>query len=312
MAHTHTAPSTSATRLFLTVFLNLLITAVEIIGGIWSGSLSLISDALHNLSDGVAIIISYIAIKLSIHPNTEQYTFGLKRAEILAAILNSATLIGISAFLFKEAYHRFRTPESIAGGLMIGVAAIGLIANVIGTLLLRKGSQQNMNIRSVYLHLLSDAVSSLAVIIGGVGIYYFDIYWIDPILTVLIALYIIYESFEIVKKAVNVLMMGTPEAISLQRIQRELEALPGVEDIHHVHVWRMNERDIHFEAHIDVKDMPVSECAQISARIEEKLYELYKINHVTLQFEYNSCELKGLVYNHQHDQERIQEEVKKK
>lgn len=297
--HTHAEPSTSTTRLFVTVLLNFLITVVEIVGGILSGSLSLISDALHNLSDGVAIIITYIAMKLSTRPNTERYTFGLKRAEILAAILNSATLIGIGVFLFKEAYHRFRTPEPIAGGLMIAVALTGLVANVIGTLLLRQGSQQNMNIRAAYLHLLSDAVSSVAVICGGVAIYFFDVAWVDPILTVLIAAYIIYESVEIVREAVNVLMMGAPEDLSLQHVQRELEAVPGVQNIHHVHVWRMNDHDIHFEAHVDVADMPVSQCQQITRQIEEKLHDLHEITHVTLQFECNACSVKGLLYNHQ-------------
>lgn len=298
--HTHTDSSTSATRLFLTVLLNLLITVVEIIGGILSGSLSLISDALHNLSDAVAIVISYIAIKLSSRPNTERYTFGLKRAEILAAILNSGALIGIGLFLFKEAYHRFVAPQPIAGGLMLGVAVVGLTANVIGTLLLRQGAKGNMNIRSAYLHLFSDAISSVAVILGGAAIYYLNVFWIDPLLTVLIAAYIIYESLEIVKEAVNVLLMGAPETVSLQRVQQELEAVPGVQNIHHVHVWRMNEQDIHFEAHVDVEDIPVSACQQISKQIEDKLHDLYEITHVTLQFECNRCELKGLVYNHQH------------
>lgn len=298
--HTHTTQATSTTRLLLTVLLNFLITAVEIIGGIFSGSLSLISDALHNLSDGIAIIISYIALKLSTRPNTERYTFGLKRAEILAAILNSGTLIGISVFLFKEAYLRFVSPETIAGGLMIGVAAIGLAANVTGTLLLRAGSQQNMNIRSAYLHLFSDAVSSLAVIIGGLAIHYFDVYWIDPLLTVLIALYIIRESFEIVKEAVNVLMMGTPGTISLPQLQQGLEHLPGVENIHHVHVWQMSEHDIHFEAHVDVTDRLVSDCTSLSTQIEKTLHDLYHITHVTLQFESNRCTHKELVYHHHH------------
>ncbi|MDY0094433.1 MAG: cation diffusion facilitator family transporter [Candidatus Vecturithrix sp.] len=298
--HTHTDSSTSATRLFLAALLNLLITVTQIVGGLLSGSLSLISDALHNLSDAAAIVISYIAIKLSGRPNTERYTFGLKRAEILAAILNSGALIGLGVFLFKAAYDRFMQPEPIAGGLMIIVAVVGLVANVIGTLLLRQGAQGNMNIRSAYLHLLSDTVSSVAIVFGGAAIFWWNIPWIDPLLTVLIAAYIIYESIEIVKEAVNVLLMGAPETVSLQRVQQELEAVPGVQNIHHVHVWRLNEQDIHFEAHVDVEDMPVSACQQISKQIEDKLHELYEITHVTLQFECNRCELKGLVYNHQH------------
>ena len=303
--HTHTDSLTSAGRLFLTVLLNLLITVVEIVGGILSGSLSLISDALHNLSDAAAIIISYLALKLSARPNTERYTFGLKRAEILAAILNSGALIGIGVFLFKAAYDRLVTPEPIAGGLMIGVAVVGLVANVIGTWLLRQGAQANMNIRSAYLHLLSDAVSSVAVVLGGAAIFFWNITWIDPLLTALIAVYIIYESFAIVKEAVNVLLMGAPESVSLQRVRQELESVPGVQNIHHVHVWRMNDQDIHFEAHVDVEDMPVSACRRISAQIEEKLHDLYEITHVTLQFECNTCTHKELVYHHHdhHDKE---------
>lgn len=295
--HVHTDSLTSATRLFLTMLLNLLITVVQIAGGILSGSLSLISDALHNLSDAAAIIISYIAIKLSARANTERYTFGLKRAEILAAILNSGALIGVGLFLFKAAYDRFMAPVPIAGGLMIGVAIVGLVANVIGTLLLRQGAQTNLNVRSAYLHLLSDTVSSVAVVLGGVAIFFWNITWIDPLLTALIAVYIIYESFAIVKEAVNVLLMGAPGAISLIAMQQELERLPGVENIHHVHVWQMSEHDIHFEAHVDVTDRLVSECAPLSAQIQKRLYDLYHITHVTLQFECNTCTSKELVYN---------------
>ncbi|MBD3307789.1 cation diffusion facilitator family transporter [candidate division KSB3 bacterium] len=298
MAHAHHHPApTSATRLFVTVVLNLLITIVQIVGGLLSGSLSLISDAFHNLSDGIAILISYGALKLSERPNTARYTFGLKRAEILAAVLNSGVLIGIGVFLFKEAYDRFVAPEPIAGGLMLVVAVVGLVPNVIGTLLLREGSKHNMNIRSAYLHLFADSVSSVAVILGGVAIYVWEVYWIDPLLTVLIGLYILLQSFDIVREAVNVLMMGTPEMVSLDRVRQEVEAIPRVHNIHHVHVWRMNEQDIYFEAHVDVEDMPVSETKEVSAAIEAKLHELYEIHHMTLQFECDACEQKGLVYD---------------
>jgi len=291
----HSHKNTSTIRLFVTMLLNFLITIAEVIGGIYSGSLSLISDALHNFSDGIAIIISYIAIRLNEQPRNEKYTFGLKRAEILAAIINSGILIAICIYLFREAYNRFTHPETISGGIMISVAGIGLTANIIGTLLLHKGAHNNINIRSAYLHLLSDAFSSVGVIIGGVAIYFFRIYWIDPLLTVLISLYVLLQSFKIVKEAMNILLMSTPVQISMDRIREELESIPEVKNIHHVHIWRLSEHDIHFEAHVDVDDITVSESSGISSLIEDKLLKNFKINHVTLQFECDRCESKSLV-----------------
>jgi len=291
----HSHNNTSTVRLFVTMMLNFVITIAEVIGGIFSGSLSLISDALHNFSDGIAIIISYIAIRLNEHPKNEQYTFGLKRAEILAAIINSGVLIAICIYLFKEAYSRFINPEVISGGIMISVAGIGLAANIIGTLLLHKGAHSNMNIRSAYLHLLSDAFSSVGVIIGRASIYCFRIYWIDPLLTVLISLYVLLQSFNIVKEAMNILLMSTPAQISMDRIRKELESIPDVINIHHVHIWRLSEHDIHFEAHVDVEDMTVHESSRISSLIENKLLQNFNINHVTLQFECDRCESKSLV-----------------
>ncbi len=293
--HGHTDGATSTTRLFVTMTLNFLITVVEVIGGLVSGSLSLLSDALHNFSDGISIIISYIAIRLGRQPKSPKYTFGLKRAEILAAAVNAAALIIICFYLFKEAYERLTTPQEIAGGTMIMVASIGLIANVIGTLLLKKGSRDNINIRSAYLHLLGDAISSVAVILGGISIYFFQVYWVDPVLTVLISLYILIKSFEIVKEAINVLMMGTPESVSIENIQKEIEGLANIKNIHHVHIWRLGEKDIYFEAHVDVEDMQVSETDQLSVIIEERLKRNHGVTHITLQFEADKCESKKLV-----------------
>jgi cobalt-zinc-cadmium efflux system protein len=295
--HADLSTSVSGVRLFVTMLLNFLITAVEVIGGLVSGSLSLLSDALHNFSDGIALIISYIAIRLTRQPHTTTYTFGLKRAEILAAAINAGVLIVICFYLFKESYERLVSPQPIKGGLMITVATVGLIANVIGTLLLKKGSQENINIRSAYLHLLGDAVSSAAVIIGGLCIYFFQVYWVDPILTVLISIYILEESYQIVKEAVNVLMMGTPQRISIENIREELEEIPGIQNLHHVHLWRLSEKNVHFEAHIDVEDenMPVSQTTRLGEEIEEKLKQNHGITHVTLQFESDRCKSKKLV-----------------
>jgi len=298
MTHNHShkhAEETSEKNLFITMTLNFLITIAEIIGGIISGSLSLISDAMHNFSDGIAIIITYIAIRLSRRPKTTKYTFGLKRAEIIAAIVNASTLIIISFFLIKEAIARFATHLPITGSLMLIVAAVGLIGNIAGTILLKKGSKNNINIRAAYFHLLSDAISSVAVMIGAVFIIYYKIYWIDPLLTILISLYILKMAYEIVKESVDILMMSNPEGIDLNEIKTIVEKIPGVLNIHHIHLWKLNDNNTHFEAHIEVNNISVIETSEIQKKIEDKLHYKYEINHTTLQFECDKCEVKKLV-----------------
>lgn len=294
-SHHHSINETSTTRFVITIILNFLITIAEIIGGIISGSLSLISDAMHNFSDGIAVIITYIAIRYNKKPKDFQFTFGYKRAEILAAVFNSAVLIGISIYLFFEAYERFVNPHPIESQLMIFIASIGLFANVIGTLLLKSGAKSNMNIRSAYLHLFSDAVSSLAVVIGGIFIYVYQIYWIDPLLTVLISLYIIKESYFIVKESIQVLMMAAPQDISIKNLEGEIINIEGVINIHHVHLWSINDRENHFEAHIEVENVLVSDTEPIIEKIEKLLKNKFKINHVTIQVECDRCEVKKLV-----------------
>lgn len=299
MSHnnSHIAEGTSEKNLFITIALNFIITIAEVIGGFISGSLSLISDSLHNLSDGIAIIITYIAMHLSKKPKTLKYTFGLKRAEIIAAIINASTLIIISFFLIKEAIVRFYNPSPITGSLMLIVASLGLIANVIGTVLLKKGSEGNLNIRAAYFHLLSDAVSSLAVIIGAIFIMFFKIYWIDPLLTILISVYILKETYEIVKEALDVIMMSSPEGIELNELKDLVESITGVKNVHHIHLWKMNDNDTHFEAHIEVGNISVKETSEIQKQIEQKLHDEYEINHTTLQFECGVCDEVDLIKN---------------
>lgn len=294
--HTHThSPETSETALFVTMALNFGITIAEVIGGFMSGSLSLLSDAMHNFSDGIAIITTFIAIRLSRRPRSVKYTFGLKRAEILAAVINASTLIIISFFLIKESIARFSQPTPIAGTVMLGVASLGLIANAIGTLLLKRGAEDNINIRAAYMHLLSDAVSSVGVIIGALCVIAFQIYWIDPVLTILISLYILRETYVIVKESVDVIMMSSPSGMDLQGLKTFVEELSGVRNIHHVHVWKLNDNDIHFEAHIEVNNVFLGETSSIRKEIEQGLHDKYGINHTTLQFECDTCESKEML-----------------
>ncbi len=299
MAHNNSHSSTGI-RLLITVLLNLFITVTEVIGGIISGSLALISDALHNFSDAISVIISYIAIRLKEKDSSSKHTFGFKRAEILAAVINSSVLVIISIYLFYEAILRFQNPEPIKGILMTVVASIGLTANITGTLLLKRDAKTSMNIRSSYFHLLSDAVSSVAVILGGLAITFWNMYWLDPILTILIAVYITRESFKILSDAIHVLMEGAPPDISIQKIQSEVEKLERVENIHHVHIWTVGENDVHLEAHIDVADMMISKSNILGEQIEALLKTKFGINHITLQFECEQCKDVGLVINGKH------------
>ena len=296
MSHEHHhSTEVSGSRLLITMLLNFFITIIEIIGGIFSGSLSLLSDAFHNFSDGIAIIISYIAIKLSKKPRSLKYTFGLKRAEILAAIINSSVLIIISFFLIKEAFDKLYSPQKINGSLMLIVAVGGLIANIIGTILLKKGSDKNINLKAAYLHLLSDAISSLAVIIGAVFIIYFNIYWLDPLLTILISLYILKEAYGIVKEALDIIMMSSPAEIDVQYLSELVKLIPGVINIHHVHLWKLNDTDIHFESHVETENILIDDTNIMQEQIKELLHDKFEITHTTLQFECNNCEVKELI-----------------
>lgn len=285
-------------RLFFTIVLNFVITLAEIIGGILSGSLALLSDALHNFSDAISVIVSYIALKLKRKDNSMRHTFGLKRAEILAAAINSAVLIVICIYLFYEAVQRFLEPQEINAGIMSVVAVIGLLANFIAVLLLKRDSKSSINIRSAYLHLLGDTFSSVAVIFGGIAIAIWNINWIDPALTILIGLYIIKESYTILEEAVHVLMEGAPLEISIKEIQDEVEKFKEVEDIHHIHLWMVGDNDVHLEAHINVNDMKISESDSLRNRIEEALHHKFGIHHITLQFECNQCPDTGLIGQH--------------
>ena len=286
--HNHAGPRKP---LLIAISLNLLITVFEFAGGIISGSLALISDALHNLTDTLALVISFIALRFSKRAVTERSTFGYKRAEVLAALLNSSALVVASFFLFREAVIRFMHPVEVNTSIMIGVAAVCLAANFFSALLLRKDSRDNINIKSAYVHLVTDALSSVAVIAGGILIYFLGIQWIDPLLTLIIGLYVLKAGYAIVLQAVHILMMHTPYGLDISEIAGEIGAIQGVKNVHHVHLWGVTEKDIHFEAHIDVNgDMKVSETCRIRENIDSLLKEKFNISHTTLQFESGACD----------------------
>ena len=289
--HEHAVPE-SGKRLAIVIALNFIITITEVIGGLVSGSLSLLSDALHNFSDGIAVIIAWIAIRLRKLPRNDQYTFGLKRAEVLAAVINAGALVAISIYLFVEAWQHFIHPQPIAGITMTVVATVGLFANILGTWLLYQGAQSNMNLRAAYLHLFSDAISSIGVILGGLAIVFFHISWIDPLLTVLIGLYVLKESLHILWNTMAMFFLKAPAGIELAEVRKTLEQHQQISGIHHLHLWEVAEHDIHFEAHITVEDQPLSQVGEIRQQIEQLLKQQFAINHTTLQFEHANGQCK--------------------
>ncbi|WP_406677041.1 cation diffusion facilitator family transporter [Moorella sp. ACPs] len=286
----------SGLNLVLTMLLNLIIAVAEVIGGLLSGSLSLVSDALHNLSDAAAVAISLAALRFSRRGATLEKTFGFQRLEILAALFNAAVLIVISILLFKESVIRLLHPQAINSSMMAGVGVVGLLANTLAVFLLRRDAGKSLNVRSSYLHLFSDALSSVAVVGGGIAIYFWHITWIDPILTILIGLYVLKESCEIVADTVQILMEGTPKGVELEEIYKSIKSLPGIRDLHHVHVWQLGERQINFEGHIDLEeDITISESEKLRRQVEVLLRDKFGIEHVMLQMEYEGCPGTGLV-----------------
>jgi len=286
----HTYENNKEGRLIISAGLNFATTLAQIIGGVLSGSLALLSDALHNLSDTAALIISFFAVRLAKRRNTEAQTFGYKRAEILAALFNACALVVVSIFLFKEAFNRFIHPHPVSGALMFFVALAGLTANIISVVLLKRYAHKDLNVRAAYTHLFSDFLSSIAVVIGACAIFIFRAYWIDPVLTILIGVYVMKEGYIIIQESTHILMQHVPKGINLREIQKQIECIDGVKDIHHVHLWAVTEREIHFEAHINVsRDIPVSQTCLLAQQIEETLKNKFAITHSTIQFEFDSC-----------------------
>ena len=283
-------------NLLISIFLNILITTAQVIGGLVSGSLSLLSDALHNSSDVISLVISYIAAKLSRKNASLNKTFGYKRAEIVAAFINAATLVVIAIFLIIEAIERFQNPQDIESNLVIWLSLLGIVANGFSVLLLKKDSESNMNMKSAYLHLFTDMLASVAVLIGGLLMKYFEMYWVDSVLTLAIAVYLIFVGYDLLKNSYKVLMLFTPENIHIKEIVAELQKLEPIKNVHHVHVWQLNEDETHLEAHIDFKsDILLSEFDKILVEIEEVLFHKFEINHVNIQPEFGKCDAKDVI-----------------
>jgi cobalt-zinc-cadmium efflux system protein len=293
MSHNHQA---QGKNLFLSIILNIIITIAQIIGGVLSGSLALISDALHNFSDVLTLIFSYIANKLSQKEASLDQTFGYKRAELIAAFVNSITLIIVALYLIFEAVHRFQNPQIIKSKIVIIIGLISVFGNGLSVLLLKKDAKNNLNMKSAYIHLLTDMMASIAVLIGGVLIHFFKIDWIDSILTFAIAVYLIYVGYDLLKESTKMLMLFTPSAIDIKEIVETVHKIDGVKMLHHIHLWYLNDHELHLEAHLDCSnDIKMSEFNILLDKIEKILLEKFNINHTNIQPEFNKDDTKDFI-----------------
>ncbi|NOY73980.1 MAG: cation transporter [Gammaproteobacteria bacterium] len=285
--HHHDVDSMNDRRLGWAIAINMLLTIAQVVGGIVSGSLALIADALHNFSDAASLLIALVARKIGRQPADHFKTFGYKRAEVIAALINLVTLVIVGLYLIYEALWRVFEPQIIEGWMVVMVAGVALVIDVATAILTYSMSKNSMNIRAAFLHNVSDALASLGVIIAGSLIILYDWYWTDTLLTLLIAGYVLYQAATLLPKTIHILMEGTPEDISINDVINAMENVEGVLNVHHVHIWQLDEHKNALEAHVVIADFNQSET--IKAALKSQLGQNYSIIHSTLEFEIDHC-----------------------
>ena len=276
--------------LVLALLLTLAMMVVEFAGGYLSGSLALVSDAGHMFTDSGALILSLLASHFAKQPSTPNKTFGFYRLEILAALLNGSILLVLAIVIFFEAFKRLLHPGSVGAGLMLVVASIGLAVNILSALILMSGSSKNLNVRGAFLHVLSDAASSIGVIIGGLLIVLFRFYIADPVIGCLIGLLILKGGYNLMMEAVEILLESTPPDIDINDIAEAIKKkIPAIKSVHDVHVWTITSGLRALSAHIELDDRSLSECAAVSDQVKEMMEKDFHIGHTTLEFECENC-----------------------
>ncbi|HUX43906.1 MAG TPA: cation diffusion facilitator family transporter [Terracidiphilus sp.] len=298
--HVHAAPAgpgshRTQTVLRISLVVTLAYVVVTFVAGLRAHSLALLSEAGHNISDFLALLLSFAAVYFQTRPADDERTFGYQRAGVLAAFINAATLIVISVWIGVEAVHRISTPVPVQPRIMMYVAAAGVVMNgVIAVLLL--GVAHDVNLRSAFLHMAGDTLSTAAVIVGGAAILFTGQNWIDPALSLMIAALILWSSLGIVRETLNILLEGTPRGVSLAEIRSGMEAVEGVVNVHDLHVWSLGSQSRALACHVTIADIPPSESACILVKLNHVLRDHFFIRHTTIQFEHiGCCELEGCV-----------------
>ena len=288
--HSHTTIQTTTRRMALALFITLGFVVVEAAAGIIANSLALLTDAAHNLTDVIALALSWYAVRLTLRPANSGKTFGYHRAGILIALFNSTTLVLIALGIFYEAYQRLLNPPQVEAGLMTAVAAMAFVVNLVTALLVKQGSDRDLNQRSAFIHLAGDALSTLGALAAGILIMLTGWTILDPLVSVLIGLLIVWNAWLIIRESVEILLEGTPRDIDVKAMVADIQQIDGVRGVHDLHVWSITQNMRALSAHVLVDDEPISVGARIQRQINDVLQEQYNIAHATLQLECVGCE----------------------
>ena len=294
MSHHH---QIKGKKLLFVILFNFTIAITEFFGGILSHSLSLLSDSFHNLTDTVAIAMAYLALKIGQRPADKKRTFGYKRIEIITAFINASIMLVVIVFMIYEALKRLKNPVIINFNLMLIIASVGLIGNLLSILFLKNERHGDLNTRAVFLHLFSDFISSILVILGAIFIKLFHIYYLDSILTIIIVLLLLKETLLIIKESISILLESTPSNIEIDKLAKTIKDLsPRIENIHHIHLWSINEKDILMECHIRLnKDLNIGQVDEIKKKVNGLLEKEYSIHHSNIQFELEKCKDEDII-----------------
>ncbi|MCE5190297.1 MAG: cation diffusion facilitator family transporter [Actinomycetia bacterium] len=282
-AHTHTAPETLGAKLLAGVVINLFIVAIQVVGGLLSNSLGLLSDAAHNMSDVVSLLLSYGANRIGKQPPTPQRTFAFRRAEVLVAFVNAGGLIAVAIFIAYEGIGRLLHPVEVGGIPVMLIAGLGMVANAGSAWMLR--GHDDLNARSAFLHLMADAVTSLGVVVGGALVWAFHINAADSIVSIALAGWMVKEAWSILRESANILLEGAPDAIDFWEVTEAIMAEEGVLDVHELHVWAISSTEFALSAHIEVDDERLSDLAVVVRRVKQMLQSRFAIAHPTLEVE---------------------------
>jgi cobalt-zinc-cadmium efflux system protein len=295
-------------RLALSLGLTAAFVVIEIIAGIFGNSLALLTDAAHNFTDVIALGLSWYAVKLATQPAHAGKTFGYHRAGILVALVNSTTLVLIALGIFYEAYHRLLAPPEVDSTILIGVGALAFLINTGTAWLVKSGSEHDLNLRSTFLHLMGDVMSTLGAVIAGIIIAFTNWNWLDPLVSVLIGVFILWNAWGILRQSIHILLESTPESIDMDLMVDTLLKVDGVLGVHDLHVWSINESLRALSAHIVTDNISISAGASIQQNLNEILAHKYNIRHATLQLECEGCNGNILFCNiskHQHEHEKV-------
>jgi cobalt-zinc-cadmium efflux system protein len=283
--HSHATSAISDRRLIVSIALNLLLTVVQVVAGIVSGSLSLAADALHNFSDCGSLVIALVARRVARRPSDQSRTFGYRRAEIIGALVNLTILVIVGLYLVYEAVGRMIEPREIEGWIVVVVATFALIVDLGTAALLWAMSRGNLNLRAAFVHNISDALASVGVIFAGTAILLWDAYWTDSALTLVISAYILWQSYPMLLRSMQILMESAPDDINLDELTADLESIADIREVHHLHVWELDESHRALEAHIVVDSARFDQWAEIKRNVKVRLNERFGISHSTIELE---------------------------